>query len=142
MSRRNAGSGKPSSRPTRELTSVRPLPGAGESEAARPEWIDVMVMPREAPAPGRRSPPIAGASRASLYEAGVQENARLRESLVRWLEERNLLGAVQAMSEPGSLPMLTLRCRPRVLDQLQRAREFEAGTSMPMTIGSQPLSSH
>jgi hypothetical protein len=106
-----------------------------------------MVMPRETsapprPRPSRHQPPVPPPSRASVYEAGVQENARLRDSLVRWLEEHNLLGAVQAMSEPGSLPMLTMRCRPRVLDQLRNAREFEAGTSMPMTIGSQSLGSH
>ncbi len=144
MSRKNTGSGKPPSQPARGLSSVRPLPGMGESETARPEWIDVMVMPREPSAPRRRTrpEPTPAPSRASIYEAGVQENARLRDSLVRWLEEHNLLGAVQAMSEPGSLPMLTLRCKPRVLDQLRNAREFEAGTSMPMTIGSQSLGSH
>jgi hypothetical protein len=71
--------------------------------------------------------------RRAVYEQGLQENARFRESLMRWLDEHNLRHQVRAVSEEGgSLPILTLRCAPRVLDQLRRAPEFEAGMSMPM----------
>lgn len=136
MSRKNTGAGRPTSRTPAGMSSpVRALPGAGGEEASRPEWIDVTVMPRESPR--RRSPRAMRAappmSRADVYNQGVQEAARFRESLLRWIDEHNLQGAVRAVSpEGGSLPMLTLRCAPRVLDQLKRAPEFEAGMTMPM----------
>jgi len=53
---------------------------------------------------------------------------------MRWLEAHHLLGSVRSVSEPGSLPMLHLRCAPRVLDQLRRAPEFEAGAMMPVDL--------
>ncbi len=59
-------------------------------------------------------------SRAAVYQAGLAESARFRDDFMRWLESHKLLGAVRAMSEPGgSLPMLTVRCAPRVLEQLR-----------------------
>ncbi len=102
-----------------------------------PEWIDITVMPREEPAPRRRAPRGVPPSRTSVYEAGLAESARFRDSLMRWLEAHKLLGAVRSVSEPGgSLPILTLRCAPRVLDQLRRAPEFEAGATMPLELHS------
>jgi hypothetical protein len=72
-----------------------------------------------------------------VYQAGLAESARFRDDLMRWLEAHKLLGAVRSVSEPGgSLPMLTLRCAPRVLDQLRRAPEFEAGTSISLELHS------
>ncbi|RKH05870.1 hypothetical protein D7V97_23435 [Corallococcus sp. CA053C] len=120
--------------------AVRPLPGSGYSGAsgagrASEQDIDVTVMPREAAAPlGRAAPARAPVrSRAEVFQAGQAEHARFRESFMRWLEAHQLVGAVRAMSEPGgSLPMLHVRCAPRVLDQLRRAPEFEAGTMMPL----------
>jgi hypothetical protein len=117
--------------------TVRALPGAGGQERdAQPTGdIDVTVMPRETPAPRSASASSRAPlrSRAELYKEGQAENARFRESFMRWLEAHQLVGAVRAMSEPGgSLPMLHLRCAPRVLDQLRRAPEFEAGTMMPL----------
>ena len=56
---------------------------------------------------------------------------------MRWLEAHKLLGAVRAISEPGgSLPMLTVKCAPRVLEQLRRAKEFEAGATMSLELHS------
>jgi hypothetical protein len=115
--------------------NVRPLPGAAGSEV-QPEWIDVTVMPKEAPVPPRARAPVRPPprSRAEVHQSGLAESARFHQSFMRWLEERHLLGAVRSVSEPGSMPMLHLRCAPRVLDQLRRAPEFEAGTMMPLDL--------
>lgn len=136
MSRKQNGSGKTLYALPRAVPSVRSLPGSGEEST--PDWIDVTVMPREGSAPRRRAPRKASApSRAAIYEAGLAESARFRDDLMRWLESRELMGAVRSVSEPGgSLPMLTLRCAPQVLDQLRRAPEFEAGASMPLELHS------
>lgn len=136
MSRKQSGSGKTLYALTRAVPSVRSLPGSGDEST--PDWIDVTVMPREGSAPRRRAPrAIAAPSRAAIYEAGLAESTRFRDDLMRWLESHQLLGAVRSVSEPGgSLPMLTLRCAPRVLDQLRRAPEFEAGASMPLELHS------
>lgn len=116
-------------------SNVRSLPGAAGSDV-QPEWVDVTVMPRESPVAPRahtpaRPPPR---SRAEVHQSGLAESARFHQSFMRWLEERHLLGAVRSVSEPGSMPMLHLRCAPRVLDQLRRAPEFEAGTMMPLDL--------
>lgn len=137
MSRKQNGSGKTLYALPRAVSSVRSLPGSGgEDTTTTAEWIDVTVMPREGNAPRRRSPqPVR--SRADVYRDGVAESARFRDDLMRWLEAHHLLGAVRAVSEPGGcLPMLTLRCAPRVLDQLRRAPEFEAGATMPLELHS------
>jgi hypothetical protein len=136
MSRKQNGSGKTLYALPRAVPSVRGLPGSGEEST--PDWIDVTVMPREGSAPRRRAPrAVSAPSRAAIYEAGLAESARFRDDLMRWLESHQLLGAVRSVSEPGgSLPMLTLRCAPRVLDQLRRAPEFEAGASMPLELHS------
>lgn len=144
MSRKNGEPGDIFARglPHHAPTNVRPLPGSGVRVDARPEhdvqpdWIDVTVMPREAPPAPRghtppRPPPL---SRAEVHRAGLAESARFHESLMRWLEARHLLGSVRSVSEPGSLPMLHLSCAPRVLDQLRRAPEFEAGAMMPVDL--------
>ncbi|WP_375755377.1 hypothetical protein [Corallococcus exercitus] len=149
MRRKNGVPGEPQDISARmsSVAAVRPLPGSGGTVRALPGAgglerdaqpggdIDVTVMPRESAAPKRAaaSPRAPMRSRADLYKEGQAENARFRESFMRWLEAHQLVGAVRAMSEPGgSLPMLHLRCAPRVLDQLRRAPEFEAGTMMPL----------
>ncbi|RYZ35116.1 MAG: hypothetical protein EOO71_36695 [Myxococcaceae bacterium] len=155
MSRKNGVPGEPGDMSTRmsSVAAVRPLPGsggsvrrmpgAGQDYGAAPERdvplqggdIDVTVMPREVPAAkGRTAAARAPVrSRAEVFQAGLAENARFRESFMHWLEANKLMGSVRAMSEPGgSLPMLHVRCAPRVLDQLRRAPEFEAGTMMPL----------
>jgi hypothetical protein len=122
-------------------SNVRPLPGSASVTAGperQPEWIDVTVMPREAPAAPRVRapvrPPAPPRSRAEVHQSGLAESARFHQSFMRWLEERQLLGSVRSVSEPGSLPMLHLRCAPRVLDQLRREPEFEAGASLPLDL--------
>jgi hypothetical protein len=136
MSRKQNGPGK-SSLYLRAVPSVRGLPGRGDVDAATPEWIDVTVMPAESPVPSRRLPQEPSPSRAATYQAGLAENARFRENFMRWLEAHKLLGAVRSVSEPGgSLPMLTLRCSPRVLDKLRSAPEFEAGATMALELHS------
>jgi hypothetical protein len=137
MSRKQNGPGKSLYAVPRAAPSVRTLPGSGGEEVATPEWIDVTVMPREDAAPRRGAPRRVALSRAAVYQAGLAENAQFRDSLMRWLEAHHLLGAVRSVSEPGgSLPMLTLRCSPRVLDQLRRAPEFEAGATLPLELHS------
>ncbi|MFP2924337.1 hypothetical protein ACLESO_03795 [Pyxidicoccus sp. 3LG] len=113
---------------------VRPLPGSAGSDV-QPDWIDVTVMPREElppPAPAPARPPLR--SRAEVHQSGLAESARFHQSFMRWLEAHHLQGAVRSVSEPGSMPMLHLRCAPRVLDQLRRTPEFEAGTMMPIKL--------
>ncbi len=121
---------------SRYSSGVRPLPGAAGSDV-QPEWIDVTVMPREERPPPRRAHTPARLpmrSRAEVQQAGLAESARFHESFMRWLEAHHLLGSVRSVSEPGSMPMLHLRCSPRVLDQLRRAPEFEAGAMMPVDL--------
>ena len=152
MSRKTGVPGNPGDISARmaSVASVRSLPGSGGSVRALPgsgysgatgagrvteQDIDVTVMPREtAESHGRAAPARAPLrSRAEIFKEGQAEHARFRESFMRWLEAHQLVGAVRAMSEPGgSLPMLHVRCAPRVLDQLRRAPEFEAGTMMPL----------
>ncbi|WP_224240392.1 PopC secretion inhibitor PopD [Hyalangium gracile] len=136
MSRKQNGPGKSASGvfTLRAVPSVRGLPGRGHEESTTSEWIDVTVMPAESSPPQRSHAPR---SRAELYQAGLAENARFRDSFMRWIEAHKLQGAVRSVSEPGgSLPMLTIRCAPRVLDQLRRTPEFEAGTTMPLELHS------
>ncbi len=136
MSRKQNGPGK-GGMYLRAVPSVRALPGRGGSEGTTAEWIDVTVMPRESRAPRSRAPREPARSRAAVYQDGLAESAQFRDDLMRWLEAHKLLGAVRSVSEPGgSLPMLTLRCAPRVLDQLRRAPEFEAGATMPLELHS------
>ncbi len=136
MSRKQNGPGK-SSLYLRAVPSVRGLPGRGGQDATTAEWIDVTVMPAEGSTPQSHAPREVAHSRAAVYQAGLAESARFRDDFMRWLEAHKLLGAVRSISEPGgSLPMLTLRCAPRVLDQLRRAPEFEAGATMPLELHS------
>lgn len=137
MSRKYGGPGDSKREgPPRYASGVRPLPGAAGSDV-QPEWVDITVMPRESPAPPKRvhtsaRPPLR--PRAEVQQAGLAESARFHESFMRWLEAHHLLGSVRSVSEPGSMPMLHLRCSPRVLDQLRRAPEFEAGAMMPVDL--------
>jgi len=136
MSRKQNGPGK-SSLYLRAVPSVRGLPGRGAPDATTAEWIDVTVMPAEASELQRGAPREAARSRSDVYQAGLAESARLRDDFVRWVEAHKLQGAIRSISEPGgSLPMLTVRCAPRLLDQLRRAPEFEAGTTMPLELHS------
>ncbi|MBN1203969.1 MAG: hypothetical protein JXB05_03465 [Myxococcaceae bacterium] len=137
MSRKQNGPDKGGLYSLRAVPSVRSLPGRGGEDAMTPDWIDVTVMPRDGSAPPSRAPREVAHSRAAVYQAGLEESARFRDDLMRWLKAHKLLGAVRSVSEPGgSLPVLTLRCSRRVLDQLRRAPEFEAGTTLSLELHS------
>jgi hypothetical protein len=129
MSRKTATQGRQVSGRFDRAAEVTPLPGMrGDNSGG---WIEATVMPRESTAP----PPTPGArSRVALYEAGCTESAQFRADVLRFLQAHRLLGSVRWISEPGSLPMVTLHCQPRVLEQLQREPQFEAGCSMPLEV--------
>lgn len=94
-------------------------------------WIEAIVMPREEETPYRPSPQR---DRRALHQAGCRESLRFRDSLVSYLQAQKLMGQVKWMSEPGCLPMVTLRCHERVLERLRQAPEFEAGHALSMEL--------
>jgi hypothetical protein len=96
-------------------------------------WIEAIVMPREEQLPYRPSPQR---DRRALHQAACTESLRFRDSLVKYLQAQKLMGQVKWMSEPGSLPLVTLRCHERVLERLRQAPEFEAGRSLSMELPS------
>jgi hypothetical protein len=97
-------------------------------------WIEAIVMPREeSKTPWRPSPQR---DRRALYQAGRAESQQFREELLNYLQAQKLMGAVKWVSEPGSLPMVTLRCQERVLTRLRKAPQFEAGRSAGLTLHS------
>jgi predicted nucleic acid-binding Zn ribbon protein len=103
-------------------------------------WIEAIVMPRESPRVSRslslrgRGTRAAASSpapdRARLHAAGCEEGRRFRDAVLGFLQARHLMSAVRWISEPGTLPQVTLHCTQVVLEQLRQAPEFEAGLSM------------
>jgi hypothetical protein len=96
-------------------------------------WIEAIVMPREDSRPYRPSPLR---DRRAVYTAGCDESLEFRTRLMNFLQAHQLMGAVKWVSEPGSLPMITLRCQERVLERLRKAPEFEAGQSLTLKLQS------
>ncbi|WP_224361749.1 hypothetical protein [Hyalangium versicolor] len=96
-------------------------------------WIEAIVMPREDSRPYRPSPPR---DRRAVYSAGQHESLEFRATVLNFLQANQLMGAVKWVSEPGSLPMVMLRCQERVLDRLRKAPEFEAGQSLSLELQS------
>jgi hypothetical protein len=94
-------------------------------------WIEAIVMPREEETPYRPSPQR---DRRALYEAGCHESLQFRERVLSYLQAQQLMGAVKWVSEPGSLPMVTLRCQERVLERLRQDPQFEAGKSLSLEL--------
>jgi hypothetical protein len=94
-------------------------------------WIETVVMPRHEPTPCRSR---ARRDRRAVYEAACAESRRFREQVLKFLQAHHLSGAVRWVSEPGSLPMVTLHCTPQVLEQLRQAPHFEAGATMPLEL--------
>jgi hypothetical protein len=92
-------------------------------------WIETIVMPREEAKPYR---PSRRPDRRAVYNAGCAESLQFRNCVLSFLQNHQLMGAVKWVSEPGSLPMVTLHCRPPVLERLQQAPEFEAGRSLAL----------
>jgi hypothetical protein len=96
-------------------------------------WIEAIVMPREEETPYRPSPQR---DRRALHESSSREGSQFHERVLSYLQANRLMGAVKWMSEPGSLPMVTLRCQERVLERLRRAPQFEAGESLSLELQS------
>ncbi|MBJ6764186.1 hypothetical protein JGU66_25710 [Myxococcaceae bacterium JPH2] len=96
-------------------------------------WVEIIVMPRDVVGASAAVKKAAKSlDRRAVYERGVQESQRFRESLVGYLDAQGLAGGVKWMSEPGSLPQVTLVASPTVLEQLRQAPQFEAGMTMPL----------
>ena len=96
-------------------------------------WIEAIVMPREEETPYRPSPLR---DRRALHQAHRNESLRFHDAVVKYLQAQELMGQVKSMSEPGCLPLVTLRCHERVLERLRQAPEFEAGRSLSMELPS------
>ncbi|WP_224245117.1 hypothetical protein [Hyalangium gracile] len=96
-------------------------------------WIEAIVMPREESRPYR---PSRRLDRRALYNAGRDESLEFRATVLNFLQANQLMNAVKWVSEPGSLPMVTLRCQERVLERLRKAPEFEAGKSLSLELQS------
>lgn len=97
-------------------------------------WIEAIVMPRENDSkPYRPSPRL---DRRAVYTAGCDESLEFRAMVISFLQANELMGAVKWVSEPGSLPMVTLRCHERVLERLRKAPQFDAGQSLSLELQS------
>jgi len=96
-------------------------------------WIEAIVMPREEEKPYRPAPQR---DRRAIHEAGCSESLQFRDAVLNYLQTHELMGAVKWVSEPGSLPMVTLRCQERVLERLRQAPHFDAGRSLSMGLPS------
>ena len=97
-------------------------------------WIEAIVMPRENDSRPYR--PAPQRDRQAVYKAARDESLEFRTAVLNFLQAQQLMGAVKWVSEPGSLPMVTLRCQQRVLEQLRRVPEFEAGQSLSLELHS------
>jgi hypothetical protein len=97
-------------------------------------WIEAIVMPREDNKPYRPAPQR---DRRAVYQAGCDESLQFRNSVLTYLQSQKLMGAVKWVSEPGSLPVVTLHCREGVLEQLRQVPHFEAGRSAALELHAQ-----
>jgi hypothetical protein len=97
-------------------------------------WIEAIVMPREDDSKPYRPSPRR--DRRAVYTKGCEESVEFRDTLLSFLEQEKLMSAVKWVSEPGSLPMVTLRCHQRVLERLRKAPGFEAGQSLTLQLQS------
>jgi hypothetical protein len=94
-------------------------------------WIETIVMPKEEPRPAR---PSSRRDRSMVHQSASEESQRFRNDVVSFLRTNGLLEAVKWISEPGSMPLVSLQCTPRVLEQLRQAPHFEAGGSLSSTL--------
>lgn len=97
-------------------------------------WIEAIVMPRENDSRPYR--PALRRDRQAVYKASRDESLEFRAAVLNYLQAHKLMGAVKWVSEPGSLPMVTLRCQERVLEHLRKVPEFEAGQSLSLELHS------
>ncbi|HEX5745132.1 MAG TPA: hypothetical protein VFZ09_02750 [Archangium sp.] len=123
MSRKTATSPRRASGRFPKISAVTPLPGSRVESAQG--WIEAMVMPREQP--GATWQPSIARDRSHAHKSACEQSKCFRDAVLNYLQAHHLMGAVRWISEPGSTEMVTLYCTPRVLEQLQRSREFDAG---------------
>lgn len=123
MSRKAATSPRRTSGRFPKMSAVTPLPGSRVESAEG--WIEALVMPREEP--GAAWQPSIQRDRSLVHKAACEQSKQFRDSVLSFLQAHHLMGAVRWMSDPGSTPMVTLYCTPRVLEQLQRSPHFDAG---------------
>ncbi|SEM84468.1 hypothetical protein SAMN05444354_12446 [Stigmatella aurantiaca] len=93
-------------------------------------WIDAIIMPSEEPAPYR---PSCRPDRSQVHAKALTESYQFRTAVLDYLNSHQLMDAVRWVSEPGSLPMVTLSCQQQVLERLQQAPQFEAGRSLGLS---------
>jgi hypothetical protein len=93
-------------------------------------WIETIVMPREEPAGYRPAPQR---DRAAVHASACAQGERFRNSVLNYLQSHELMGSVKWVSDPGSIPLVTLHCTSSVLEQLQKEPRFEAGRSLSFT---------
>jgi hypothetical protein len=94
-------------------------------------WIETIVMPKEESRPAR---PASRRDRSMQHLSACEESQRFREDVVSFLRTQGLLDAVKSISEPGSMPLVSLQCTPRVLEQLRQAPHFEAGGALSSSL--------
>ncbi len=106
-------------------------------------WIEAIVMPRQSASPSRAvsrrargaraaAAPSPAPDRRAVHARGCEEGQQFREAVLGFLQSHHLMGAVRWISEPGTLPMVTLHCTVQVVERLKQAPEFEAGVSMTL----------
>jgi hypothetical protein len=93
-------------------------------------WIETIVMPREEPAHYNPSPRY---DRAAAQQEACAQGHQFRDAVLGFLQTHELMDAVRWVSEPGSIPLVTLHCTSTVLERLQKEPRFEAGRSLAIT---------
>lgn len=93
-------------------------------------WIETIVMPREEPAPYN---PSMGYDRVTAQREACAQSHQFRDTVLGFLQTHSLMDAVRWVSEPGSIPLVTLHCTSTVLERLQKEPRFEAGRSLGVT---------
>ncbi len=91
-------------------------------------WIETIVMPREEPAAHYR--PAPQRDRAAVQAAACALGEQFRDSVLSYLQSNALMDSVKWVSDPGSIPLVTLHCTSGVLEHLQKDPRFEAGRSL------------
>ncbi len=123
MSRKTATSPRRTPGRFPKMSAVTPLPGSRVEESQG--WIEAMVMPREEA--GAAWQPSVCRDRSLVHKVACEQSKQFRDSVMNFLQAHHLMGAVRWISEPGSTPLVTLYCTPRVLEHLQRSPLFDAG---------------
>lgn len=95
-------------------------------------WIETIVMPREEPPAEYR--PAPKRDRAAVQAAACAQGEQFRDTVLSYLQSHALMDSVKWVSDPGSIPLVTLHCTSSVLEQLQREPRFEAGRSLAFNV--------